>query len=78
MAPADIPKALEPFGQVGDPLVKEDIGTGLGLPLTKALVELHGGTIEFASLPGLGTTATVKLPTSRIFLADSERKQAGA
>ena len=78
MAPKDIPKALEPFGQVGDPLVKDDIGTGLGLPLTKALVELHGGTIELASLPGLGTTATVKLPSRRIFLTGSERKQAGA
>jgi len=78
MAPEDIPKALEPFGQVGDPLVKEDIGTGLGLPLTKRLVERHGGTIELASQPGLGTTVTVKLPPSRIFLTGPERKQAEA
>lgn len=78
MAPEDIPKALEPFGQVGDPLVKADIGTGLGLPLTKALVELHGGTIDFASQPGLGTTATVKLPPNRIFLTGPQRKQARA
>ena len=78
MAPEDIPKALEPFGQVGDPLVSDDIGTGLGLPLTKALVELHGGTIGLASLPGVGTTATVKFPASRIFLTGGEVKQAKA
>jgi signal transduction histidine kinase len=78
MAPEDLPKALEPFGQVGDPLVKDDIGTGLGLPLTKALVELHGGTIELASLPGVGTTATVKFPASRIFLTGQNSKQAEA
>lgn len=76
MAPADIPRALEPFGQVGDPLVKDDIGTGLGLPLTKALAELHGGTLVLSSQLGLGTTATVKLPASRIFLTDAAQKQA--
>lgn len=78
MAPEDIPKALEPFGQVGDPLVKDDVGTGLGLPLTKALVELHGGTIELASQPGLGTTAIVTLPPKRIFLTGAAKKQAQA
>lgn len=76
MAPADIPRALEPFGQVGDPLVKDDIGTGLGLPLTKALAELHGGTLVLSSQLGLGTTATVKLPASRIFLTGPTQKQA--
>jgi signal transduction histidine kinase len=76
MAPEDIPMALEPFGQVGDPQVKGEIGTGLGLPLTKALVEVHGGTIELASQLGLGTTATVKLPPSRIFVIGEGRKQA--
>jgi signal transduction histidine kinase len=76
MAPEDIPKALEPFGQVGDPLVNDDVGTGLGLPLTKALIELHGGSIFLASLPGLGTTATVTFPASRIFLTGQDLKQA--
>lgn len=76
MAPEDLPRALEPFGQVGDPLVSDDIGTGLGLPLTKALVELHGGTIKLASLPGVGTTVTVKFPASRIFLTGGDVKQA--
>jgi len=78
MAPEDIPRALEPFGQVGNPLVKEDVGTGLGLPLTKSLVELHGGTINIVSQIGQGTTATVKLPPSRIFLTGSMPRKAQA
>jgi signal transduction histidine kinase len=78
MAPEDIPKALEPFGQVGDPMVKDEEGTGLGLPLTKALVELHGGTMEIASQLGVGTTVTVKMPPDRIFLTNFPGKRAQA
>ena len=39
---------------------------GLGLPLTMALVELHGATLELDSAPGKGTTATVRFPPSRV------------
>ena len=66
MAPEDIPKALEPFGQIDNPMVTGGQGTGLGLPLTKALVELHGGTIALDSEPGKGTMATVTMPAERL------------
>jgi PAS domain S-box-containing protein len=66
MNPADIPKALEPFGQVDSKLARKYEGTGLGLPLSKALVELHGGKLEIESAIGAGTTVTIILPTSRI------------
>jgi signal transduction histidine kinase len=66
IASHDIPKVLEPFGQVNNPLVRREEGTGLGLPITKRLVELHGGLLEISSRIGEGTTVTVRLPASRI------------
>jgi signal transduction histidine kinase len=65
MRPQDIPRALEPFGQIDSALARRFEGTGLGLPLTKKLVELHGGTLELRSQPGQGTTAIVRFPASR-------------
>jgi len=54
--------AMSPFGQVDSKLARKFEGTGLGLPLTKRLVEMHGGTLELRSEPGRGTIATVRLP----------------
>ncbi|SRR5579875_917176 len=62
MAPEDIPRALEPFTQVGRERTAAQEGTGLGLPISKTLVELHGGRLEIASAPQRGTTVTISLP----------------
>ncbi|MCH7888813.1 MAG: PAS domain S-box protein [Proteobacteria bacterium] len=66
IAPEDIATALIPFGQVDSALSRKYEGTGLGLPLTKALAELHGATLELTSEIGAGTTATVRFPAERI------------
>ena len=66
IAPEDIPKALSRFGQVDADLNRQYEGTGLGLPLTKALVELHGGTLDLQSEVSVGTTVTVRFPAERI------------
>jgi two-component system, cell cycle sensor histidine kinase PleC len=66
MRPEDIPLALSPFGQVDDALNRRHRGTGLGLPLAKTLVELHGGRLEIDSAPGRGTTASIVLPRQRL------------
>ena len=73
MAPNDIPKALSMFGQVGG-LSRRYEGTGLGLPLTKALVESHGGSLDLQSQFGVGTTVTVRFPAERVVgaLRDTE------
>ena len=62
MSENEIDLALAPFGQVNSSLNREYTGTGLGLPLSKSLVELHGGTLSIDSVPGRGTTLTVHLP----------------
>lgn len=59
MEEKDIPKALASFGQVDSKLSRKYEGTGLGLPLTKKLVELMNGTFELTSAPGKGTTVTL-------------------
>jgi signal transduction histidine kinase len=62
----DIPKALAPFQQIDSELNRKFEGTGLGLPLTKSLVEMHGGYLDFQSEVGVGTTVTVRFPAERI------------
>jgi len=66
IAPDDIPKALSQFGQVESDLNRKYEGSGLGLPLTKAIVELHDGSLELESEVGVGTTVTVRFPAGRI------------
>ncbi|NKB22050.1 MAG: PAS domain S-box protein [Alphaproteobacteria bacterium] len=65
IAEEDIPKALARFQQIDGSLDRQAEGTGLGLPLTKSLVELHGGKLDLQSELGTGTTVTVTLPASR-------------
>jgi signal transduction histidine kinase len=66
IAPKDIPKALSKFGQVDAGENRKHRGTGLGLPLAKALVELHGGVLDLQSQVGAGTTVTLRFPAYRI------------
>ncbi len=62
----DIPKALLPFQQIDNRLNRKFQGTGLGLPLSKSLVEMHGGSLDLQSQVGLGTTVTIRFPAERI------------
>jgi len=59
-------RVLNPFEQVADHLTKENEGTGLGLPIARALIELHGGSLTFSSALGVGTTVALRLPHERI------------
>ena len=78
IAPEDILKALSHFGQVDSDLNRQYEGTGLGLPLTKALVELHGGCLDLQSQIGVGTTATVRFPAERIVSEGATATSAGS
>jgi signal transduction histidine kinase len=66
MTEAEIEIALQPFGQVDSSLARRHNGTGLGLPLARSLAEQHGGSLNIASEPGRGTTATVTIPAARV------------
>lgn len=62
-----IKEAMQPFGQIHDPTRSNtQQGTGLGLPLTKAMTELHGGRLYLESDTGKGTTVTITFPKDRI------------
>ncbi len=65
IASEDLEKVLLSFGQAADPTIRNQDGAGLGLPLSKALAELHGGSLEIESELGQGTTVTVRYPPER-------------
>ncbi len=56
-------RALQPFGQAKPATTRNYGGTGLGLPITRGLVEAHGGILRLCSQAGVGTTVRIVLPT---------------
>jgi signal transduction histidine kinase len=65
IAPEDLDRVLQPFEQVDHSLSRHHNGTGLGLPLVKAIMERHGGTLELKSKLCVGTEAVVIFPSER-------------
>src|SRR5207248_229729 len=62
IAPEHQQRVFEEFGQIEGPIQSKVKGTGLGLPLSKKLAELMGGTIVLRSEPGIGSTFSLVLP----------------
>jgi two-component system cell cycle sensor histidine kinase PleC len=62
MSNDEIGLAFEPFGRATGEFAAAAPGTGLGLPIARALVRLHGGELSLTSTPGRGTTVTVVFP----------------
>ena len=72
IAAADLPRIVEPFVQVESALSRKHGGTGLGLPLVKKIMELHGGGITITSTLGAGTTVLARFPPARyVRIADA-------
>ncbi|MEQ9199409.1 MAG: ATP-binding protein, partial [Rhodospirillales bacterium] len=66
IAEADQEAVQLPFVQIADAMTRNHEGSGLGLPLTKSLAELHGGKLVLKSVVGEGTTVRVSLPAHRL------------
>lgn len=66
MSAEDVQRVISPFVRLSNPMVRQQDGTGLGLPLVKALIELHGGSFELRSTLGKGTIAVAKFPAGRV------------
>jgi two-component system cell cycle sensor histidine kinase PleC len=63
---------LEPFGQVSDPRHNRGQGTGLGLPLARVMMELHGGSLSLQSEEGKGTKVICRFPVDRVIKAGQD------
>jgi signal transduction histidine kinase len=74
MSAPEIEIALSPFGQIDSKLARKNEGTGLGLPICKSLVQLHGGEMVVTSSPGEGTTMSAKFPAFRTVSVQSSAR----
>jgi signal transduction histidine kinase len=66
MTSDEIKAAIQPFVQIHSTTFQKTEGTGLGLPIAKKLVELHGGDLKISSRPGSGTIITIEMPPWRL------------
>lgn len=73
----EIEKALSPFGQVDSTLSRAGSGAGLGLTLVDSLIKLHGGRLELFSQKGIGTTATIVIPSTRVGPRQAQKEVSG-
>jgi signal transduction histidine kinase len=74
---AYLDRVLLPFVQADNSLSRPHQGTGLGLPLVKAIAELHGGRLQLESEEGVGTTASLLLPPERLATGSSQTALSG-
>ncbi|MCR6630752.1 MAG: nitrate- and nitrite sensing domain-containing protein [Magnetospirillum sp.] len=66
IAPEDLGKVMAPFGQADSGMARRYEGSGLGLPLSRKLMDLHGGALSLESALGAGTTVTLRFPAERL------------
>jgi two-component system cell cycle sensor histidine kinase PleC len=78
IAPNDLARLARPFEQIESQQSKTQQGTGLGLALSKSLIEMHGGMLEMESQPGLGTTVSFLLPIRQSRLIQDDRSVVAA
>ena len=75
IAPEDLDRVMLPFQRIHSQTNAGVSGTGLGLPIVKRFIELHGGTFNLSSVLGQGTRARIVLPATRVRDGDHEIEQ---
>jgi signal transduction histidine kinase len=65
--------ALEPYSQLSHITAVSGRGTGLGLPLARALIEMHGAAFHITSVPDVGTRVWGEFPAERVVLGSALR-----
>ncbi len=75
MDPEEVELALAPFGQVDGARTRWREGAGLGLPIAKSMIELHGGTLGIKSEKGVGSEVTVILPTKAVVIGKQREER---
>jgi two-component system cell cycle sensor histidine kinase PleC len=76
MSEEELAIALQPFGQVQNAMSRVHQGTGLGIPISQRLLELHGGALRVESALGEGTKVRLSLPAERVRAVARESKAA--
>ncbi len=71
---SELERAMQPFGQVGHETRQRGDGTGLGLPLTRAMTEANRASFDIVSAPGEGTLVTINFPPQRVLTEQSEHQ----
>jgi signal transduction histidine kinase len=72
MTQGEVARALVPFGQIENVMSRTHSGTGLGLPLSKAMIELHDGSLRIESVPQAGTAVSLIFPPDRVVRAPAQ------
>ena len=75
--PQNLSVVFEPFMQIDSALSRQHDGTGLGLPVVKAIVQRHQGKVQLQSILGSGTEATVIFPSDRAIATQSRQTCTG-
>jgi signal transduction histidine kinase len=75
MSKDEVARALMPFGQIKNAMNRNQKGTGLGLPLSKSMLELHDGRLLIKSAPQQGTLVSLIFPPHRVVVARDEEAQ---
>jgi signal transduction histidine kinase len=75
IAAENLDRVLRPFEQVASAFSRSHGGTGLGLPYSKKVVEIHGGMLRLSSRLGIGTSVRVELPAGRVRMAQADKAE---